>query len=146
MENTESHSSTPRKKRWLRFSMKSLMVLALLVAVWFGSFRFGREAGYDQGNRDGFADGLNAKVITKVYRVSDLLQKEKSIDPGHQGVMYEFDGLISEIIGGIQPTSWEGVGGPATVAPYPQNLSLVISQTERGHDELQEFLDGKRND
>lgn len=107
--------------------------LARCVPCWSGG-------GVEEGNRAGFAAGLNAKVFPKTYRVSELLPTQAD------GSFSSYLDLIDEIIAGVQPASWEGAGGPATLAPYPQNLSLVVSQTARGHDELSEFLEAKRKD
>lgn len=115
------------------------MVLTLLFAVGLGAFRFGREVGFQQGNREGFAAGINAQVYPKTYRVADLL-----LGPVPQSGRADYATLLDEIVANVQPTSWERAGGPATFAPYPQNLSLVVSQTSRGHDELIEFLESKR--
>ena len=138
---SSEHRTPARGSRWLRFSLKSAMGLILLCAVGLGAFRFGRELGFEEGNDAGFAAGINAKVYPKTYRVSDLVLG-KAPQSGHP----EFAGLVDEIVSNVQPASWKETGGPATRAPYPQNVSLVVSQTSRGHDELFEFLDSKRRD
>lgn len=136
-----SHHRTDRahRQRWYRFSLSSVMVLILLFAVGLGAFRFGRDVGYEEGNRVGFAAGLNANVYPKTYRVSDLLLGRLP-----QAGQPDFKALMDEIVSSVQPGSWNDAGGPATLAPYPQNLSLVVSQTSRGHEELTEFLESKR--
>ncbi|MGB7343074.1 MAG: hypothetical protein WBD20_02580 [Pirellulaceae bacterium] len=139
-ENTEQSEDTSRRSKRLRFSLKALLALAFVVAICLGAFRFGREQGFEEGNRIGFAEGLNAKVYPVTYRVADLTQ----VSQKGTNAFFELADLIKEIETDVQPTSWEAVGGPATMAPYPQNLSLVISQTDKGHDDLSAFLEAKR--
>jgi general secretion pathway protein D len=49
--------------------------------------------------------------------------------------------LINLIQTTIAPDTWQDtVGGPSTIAPYAQNLSLVISTTSEVHDQIAELL------
>jgi general secretion pathway protein D len=49
--------------------------------------------------------------------------------------------LINLIQTTIAPDTWaDTVGGPSTIAPYAQNLSLVISTTSEVHDQIAELL------
>ena len=126
-----------------RFRIRSLFLVALMVAIALSAFRYGRDVGYSEGERIGFAEGLSAKPYVKTYRVSDLVRPT----PSAGGVAFaNFEPLMNEILTEVQPASWDGAGGPASLAPYPQNLSLVVSQTSRGHDELAEFLETKREE
>lgn len=57
----------------------------------------------------------------------------------------DFDSLIDLITTTIQKESWETEGtGPATIAPFPVNLSLVISQTQEAHEEIANLLEQLR--
>ncbi len=141
MDSDEHRAAHTQRRRRLRFSLKSAMVLILLFAVGLGAFRFGRDVGFQEGNQAGFAAGINAKIYPKTYRVSDLV-----LGPIPQSGQPNYATLVNEIVSKVQPTSWEEAGGPATLAPYPQNLSLVVSQTSRGHDELVNFLESKRRE
>ena len=42
----------------------------------------------------------------------------------------DFDTLIELITSTIKPDTWDEVGGPGAIEPFPTNLSLVISQTQ----------------
>lgn len=55
-------------------------------------------------------------------------------------VQPDFDSLIELITTTIVPESWEELGGPGTLSPYEQNLSLVVSQTQEIHDKLADLL------
>ena len=44
----------------------------------------------------------------------------------------------------VVPDTWEALGGPSTMAPYPQNLSLVISTTSDVHDQIADLLESLR--
>lgn len=45
------------------------------------------------------------------------------------------DGLIDEIVDTVEPSTWETVGGPGAVQPFPTQLSLVVSQTQEVWDQ-----------
>lgn len=52
----------------------------------------------------------------------------------------DFGSLITLIETTVVPDTWEALGGPSTMAPYPQNLSLVISTTSDVHDQITDLL------
>ncbi len=66
--------------------------------------------------------------------------------PGNMGgaAMADFDSLIDLVTSTIQPTTWDEVGGPGSIAPFETNLSLVVSQTQEVHEELADLLDQLR--
>ncbi len=53
----------------------------------------------------------------------------------------DFDSLIDLIVSTVHTDTWaENGGGQAEIRPFPTNLSLVISQTQRVHEEISELL------
>ncbi|MCH8045469.1 MAG: general secretion pathway protein GspD [Planctomycetes bacterium] len=56
----------------------------------------------------------------------------------------DFDALIDLIQQTIEPTSWDEVGGPGTIAGHDTNLSLVVSQTQEVHEQLADLLEQLR--
>jgi general secretion pathway protein D len=66
--------------------------------------------------------------------------------PGSLGgaAMADFDSLIDLITSTIQPTTWDEVGGPGSIAPFETNLSLVISQTQEVHEEIVDLMEQLR--
>lgn len=60
------------------------------------------------------------------------------------GAFADFDSLIALIETTVAPETWETLGGPSTMQPYPQNLSLVISTTSEVHDQVVELLESLR--
>ena len=60
------------------------------------------------------------------------------------GVVADFDTLIELITTTVEPDSWDEVGGPGTIADYPNNLSLVISQTQEIHEKISDLLEQLR--
>ena len=95
---------------------------------------------------------LAADVYAKVYNVSDLVipiknQKIELTEKGYatRSVVKDdgnpdFDSLIELITTTIQPQSWDEVGGPGAIEPFPTNLSLVVSQTEEVHAGISDLL------
>ena len=60
------------------------------------------------------------------------------------GSFADFGSLIQLIETTVVPDTWEALGGPSTMAPYPQNLSLVISTTSDVHDQIADLLESLR--
>lgn len=52
----------------------------------------------------------------------------------------DFDSLIELITKTIKSDSWEENGGSGSIAPFPVNLSLVISQTQENHEQIADLL------
>lgn len=69
-----------------------------------------------------------------------------SSGPGGRGggSFADFQSLIDLIQTTVVPDTWEALGGPSTMAPYPQNLSLVISTTSDVHDQIADLLESLR--
>ncbi|WP_231744235.1 hypothetical protein [Stieleria neptunia] len=83
---------------------------------------------------------MSAKLVNKSYRVSDLVLKDGSGEG-----FADFSTLMESIVSDVEPESWESNGGPGTLRPYPQNLSLIVSQTSRGHEALDDYLQEHRD-
>ena len=86
---------------------------------------------------------------TVVYPVADLLGAERTGERREMpaelaadlaGAHYDFDTLIELITSTVKPTTWDSVGGPASVAPFEHNLSIVVSQTQEVHAEIAKLL------
>lgn len=60
------------------------------------------------------------------------------------GVEADFDTLIELITQTIEPTSWDEIGGPGSIAGFDTNLSLVISQTQEVHEQIVDLLEQLR--
>jgi general secretion pathway protein D len=69
-----------------------------------------------------------------------------SMGPGGMGggSQADFDSLIELITTTVKPQTWDEVGGPGSVSPFQNNLSLVISQTEDVHEEIVDLLEQLR--
>ena len=81
------------RKRKLQISIRKLLMLTILFAVF--------ALGYRVGHREHL----------------------KSLEAGFA----DFDELMRLIEETTVPETWEALGGPETMEPYPQNLSLTIS-------------------
>src|SRR5690606_34187954 len=57
----------------------------------------------------------------------------------------DFDSLIDLIISTVEHDSWmENGTGEGEIQPFPTNLSLVISQTQRVHEQIADLLEQLR--
>ncbi len=77
---------------------------------------------------------------TRVYPVGDLVLPPNA----PADAQADFDSLIELITSTVKPTSWDAVGGPGSIAPFPNNLTLTISQTEEVHEAIDALLDRLR--
>lgn len=66
--------------------------------------------------------------------------------PGGMGgaALADFDSLIDLIQTTVAPDTWQDVGGPGSISPFPTNLSLVISQTQEVHEQISDLLEQLR--
>lgn len=60
------------------------------------------------------------------------------------GTMADFGTIMQLIQTTVNPDTWEALGGPSNMFPYPQNLSLVVSTTSETHDQITELLSSLR--
>ncbi len=52
----------------------------------------------------------------------------------------DFQPLMSLIETTIAPDDWQNTQGEGTISPYVNNLSLIVSQTQEVHDQIQDLL------
>ena len=83
---------------------------------------------------------------TRTYAVADLVIPVPSFaaSTAPQRVKADFGTLIDLITSTVDPASWSCVGGRGTITTVPTNLSLVIEQTARVHQEIAELLEQLR--
>ncbi len=60
--------------------------------------------------------------------------------PATGGNIRDFQSLIDLITTTVQPTTWSDVGGNGTVKWFDTSLSLVVSQTQEVHEEIENLL------
>lgn len=87
-----------------------------------------------------------SELKTLLYPVKDMVRYR----PGTQtelskrAVSGEFDHLIDAITSTVEPESWEELGGPGALAPYPYTDCLVVSQIGDVHRKVAELLEQVR--
>lgn len=141
MEKFEFNISIPISHK-TKFGVKGLLTLVLLVAVGLAAYRWGdqqgRDNGYAAGYEDGWSESMASKLTKKSYRISDYSEMRLQS-------LGDLMKLAEEIQQEVETTSWEHNGGPAMIDGYPQNLSLTITQTQRGHRAVERFLNSRRS-
>lgn len=78
-----------------------------------------------------------ARLTTRVYPLPQLAGPEQPFG-ADLGTWIEVLSVV------IEPDSWDGVGGPAEIVPAPG--ALIIRQTGRAHQRLQQFFRRLEND
>lgn len=93
----------------------------------------------DDAGNDG---DVKSRIYAQAYYVADLLRPisnfpspEKEQQPKSSDAP-NFDPLINLITETVSPKSWDDVGGEASVQCFPTNLSLMICQTQAGHEQV----------
>ena len=105
-------------------------------------------------NREGrsqgaaISPGLLAQVTGRPVAAGNATQQSMpgGMGPGGAGGAQsaDFDDLIDLITQTVAPKSWEQNGGQGTIAPFPTNLSLVVSQTQEVHEQIVDLLEQLR--
>lgn len=82
------------------------------------------------------AEEAETKLTTEVYDVADL------VVPADDPDQADFESLIDLITVCIQPTTWDCVGGPGSIAPFQAAgiTAIVFSQTQEVHEEVETLL------
>ena len=133
--------------RWpFRFTIRTLFFLVLCVAGLFGGYRVGYLRGYSTGEEDRLA----WQQFVIVYDVSDIIgMRIKDADSGEwrpassnerTDAVPDSNSLIQLIRSTIEVESWDEVGGPGSVEPYSEGMSLVASQTTSIHAKLESLF------
>ena len=76
------------------------------------------------------------QLETKVYPVADLVLPAGASDETEA----DFDSLIDLMTSTIKPTTWDAVGGPGSIVPFANRMSIVLSQTQDVHEEIENLL------
>jgi hypothetical protein len=84
------------------------------------------------------AEDAESDLDTRVYPVLDLITTRKA--GSHFYVGRDYDSLIELIIATIKPDSWDDVGGPGAIDALDNAGSLVISQTQAVHRQVERLL------
>ncbi|QDU74363.1 hypothetical protein Pan97_13700 [Bremerella volcania] len=87
-----------------------------------------------------------SELKTFLYPVKDLVRYDSITgrELTKRGVTGEFDRLIDAITTTVEPESWEELGGPGSLAPFPYADCLVVSQIGDVHRKVAELLEQVR--
>jgi len=103
--------------------------------------------------RDGSAAtaAVNPMILAQMSSAAAHASPGRSTAPFSTGrggmggaALADFDSLIDLIETTVSPNSWDSVGGPGSISPFPTNLSLVISQTQEVHEQISDLLEQLR--
>ena len=121
-----------------QFGVKSLLWVMLLMAAVITAYRSGFRAGFVQG--ENYRNSVGA-TFPKAYNVADLV----SFDPATTSALRYAEELIHDLCLNVLPKTWQVEGGPANVAGYANNETIVVSHDQHGHDRIAEYLQQRRN-
>jgi hypothetical protein len=80
----------------------------------------------------------------RVYPVEDLVRVPIECPVASSDGGYDFDMLIDLLTTTVAPDRWDEVGGPGSVAPWPNRPALVVSQVREVHEELGRLFEALR--
>ncbi|MGV3485042.1 MAG: hypothetical protein ACO1RT_11550, partial [Planctomycetaceae bacterium] len=101
----------------------------------------------NRGQNAGAAQAMNPNMLAQYHSMGSQGGFGLGNPPagGRGGAsLADFDSLMTLIQTTVVPDTWEALGGPSTMSPYAQNLSLVISTTSEVHDQIAELLESLR--
>jgi hypothetical protein len=140
-----------------RRRMRIVVALAVLIALCAIGYRRGYRRGYEDVATPTSSAG---PLYIQTYSVADLVRpvaNETETPNGMEqragaasatmgmSVGPDFDALIDLIVTTVEHDSWmENGTGEGEIQPYPTNLSLVISQTQRVHEQVADLLEQLR--
>ena len=85
-------------------------------------------------------EDAESMLETRLYPVLDLVAIAGSTPENAMREIHDYDTLIETITTTVEVDSWDEVGGPGTIAEYPQAGALVISQTAEIHEQVEKVL------
>jgi len=80
----------------------------------------------------------------RTYPVTDLITPPADESLSVQHSKLDFDSLIEVITTSVEPTSWDQVGGPGSIAEYELGGALTISQTRAIHRQIEALFKSLR--
>ncbi|MEX2120396.1 MAG: hypothetical protein WD847_12440 [Pirellulales bacterium] len=111
--------------RWLRFGLATLLFGVLCASGFLAGYRRGYDAGREKRQ--------HGTYLAEVYHVVDLLDAQAGPTP-------DFAPLIKVIQDTVDPTSWDGVGGPGRIQAFSDNQSIVVYQNAANHEKIEKLL------
>lgn len=89
-------------------------------------------------------DDARSHLITRTYPVLDLVDLTVTSNNGSRTTVADYDSLIEVITTTLDLDSWDDVGGPGSIAEFPNAGALVISQTRENHLDVATLLSSLR--
>lgn len=119
----------------------------------FGGGFGGMGGGFGGSSRDAtIAAGISfggetvpaeAEAEPRGAEVPEAPPPSEPVTPGAREATYsrpDFDSSIDMITSTIQPTTWDSVGGPGSVAGFGPTLDLVVTATDDVHEEIEDLF------
>ena len=122
-----------------QFTIRALLFCVFCICGLLAGYRIGLDRGYNSGHERRRRETL----VTRVYPVDDLM----TYGPRPGGTSQDwpdYQSLIELITSTIEPTTWDDLGGPASIAPQLETLTVVVYQTPSVHDDLERLLSDLR--
>ncbi|MEO1529988.1 MAG: hypothetical protein AAFX06_31620 [Planctomycetota bacterium] len=114
--------------------MRKTVATVALLTVLFGGLAYTRVVA-DESKGDATAELEDENpIVTIVYKWKGLPVYDKAGNWKPDALMH----LIQVV---VSPKDWEANGGSSTMAPYPQNQSIIISTTMKNHKALRKMLE-----
>ena len=123
-------------RRSLRWAL-AVTILVVLAA-------FGYRKGYRRGHEPQHLVQLTANsLVMRTYPVADLIVPRAGSHPSKS--LPDFDPLIDLIVSTVETETWmENGTGEGEIQPFPTQETLVVSQTQRVHEQISDVLDQLR--
>ncbi|HEY2838910.1 MAG TPA: hypothetical protein VGJ26_07170 [Pirellulales bacterium] len=102
-------------------------------------------------NPSSSASAVDPRIMAQMSGMSGAVGPTAMVDTGRGGPgglgggsLPDYDSLIQLLTSTVGPDTWEENGGPGAIQKYPNNLSLVVSNTLQVHEQIADLLDQLR--
>ena len=122
----------PRAQLWMRFSIRTAMLLVAVAALCIATYR----AGVNHGRSIGplVPTSISASnLYTREYDISDIVASDEDTQL-----------LIDAIRNSVDPTNWDVAGGYAELHHDSGSHTLTVSHVWPGHIDLVRYLETVR--
>ena len=122
-----------------QFTLRATFFFVTFIVAILAAYRYG----HHEGRRIGpvipstFSSHL---IYPREYDVRDLVGTGNSVEPRN------LSALIDNVSSSVAPSTWDFVGGYATIVPGKSQTSLVVDQTSSGHAEVIKHLTDIRDE
>ena len=127
------------RRTWIQFSLRTVLWVMLCVAIGFGAYRWGYDAGITDQKNERQEVG---NTFAMVYYVGDTTPGTTVASQSQ----VDFERLIGELTSEVLPNTWPDRGGAAAIKEFATNQAIVVNHDQDGHERIARYLKRRRHE